>query len=408
MNQIDRPRTTGWDEWRAGWLIVILSALGTGVALMHYIVLGFMIGPIEKELGWKRGDITFGILIFSIVLAVATPIAGRIIDRFSERSIGIPAILVYCVLLASFSLAQGLLSWWVIWGAIACIAPFVSVLFWTTVVARRFVRQRALALAFTLCGAGLGVTIMPTLSHLLIDAYGWRGTYQLLALAGAVIIAPLAFFLLSATPHRARAEAAPAAERWTLGEALRSTTFLRLTFAGCVLSMLASVMTVHFVPMLLQRGLTPATAAAASGLVGIGGIAGRISIGTLLDRSKGPLIAACAYALPLLPCALLLGLPPIPALALVIGFTFGLCSGSEQDVLAYLTSRYFGVARYASIYGLCFAILGVVAGIAPWIAGMIYDATGTYTIVFSVLAPLAIVASLALLSLGPYPPREED
>jgi MFS family permease len=367
-----------------------------------------MIGPIEKELGWRRGDITAGVLIFSIVLAIVTPVAGRIIDRVSERRIGIPAILVYCALLASFSLAQRLIGWWAIWAAIAAIAPFVSVLFWTTVVARRFDRQRGLALAFTLCGAGLGVATMPALSHLLIDTYGWRGTYRLLALGGVLIIVPLAWLLLSATPHGARTGPASASERWTLGEALRSTRFLRLTFAGCVLSMLASVVTVHFVPMMLQRGLTPATAAAASGLFGIGGITGRIVIGTLLDRSKGPLVAACAYALPLLPCALLLGFPPIPVLALATGFTFGLCSGSEQDVLAYLTSRYFGVARYASVYGLCFAILGIVAGIAPWVAGIIYDVTGTYTIMFGALAPLAIVASLALLSLGPYPPREKE
>ena len=39
--------TAGLGEWRRGWPVVLLSALGTGVALMHYIVLGFMIGPIE-------------------------------------------------------------------------------------------------------------------------------------------------------------------------------------------------------------------------------------------------------------------------------------------------------------------------------------------------------------------------
>lgn len=401
-------RKSGLEEWKAGWLVVVLSALGTGVALMHYIVIGFMIGPIERETGWSRGDITAGVLVFSIVVALATPVAGRVIDRVSERWVSIPAIIVYCALLASFSLAgPGIFSWLVIWAAIAGIAPFVSVLFWTTVVARRFDRQRALALAFTLCGAGLGVAIMPTLSHILIDAYGWRGTYRLLGLAGALLIVPPAFFLLSASPPAARLAVSAAGKHSGWGEALRSTVFYRLVFAGCVVSMLASVLTVHFVPMLLQRGLTPATAAAASGLVGIGGITGRIVIGALLDRSRGPLVAACAFALPLIPCALLLGLPPVPTIALVIGFAFGICSGSEQDVLAYLVSRYFGVARYASIYGLCYAILGIVAGIAPWAAGIIYDSTGTYTIIFGTLAPLAVVASLALLSLGPYPSSED-
>ncbi len=49
MTEGEVDRATGLDEGRKGWLVVVLSSLGTGVALMHYIVLGFMIGPIERE-----------------------------------------------------------------------------------------------------------------------------------------------------------------------------------------------------------------------------------------------------------------------------------------------------------------------------------------------------------------------
>ena len=42
----------------------------------------------------------------------------------------------------------------------------------------------------------------------------------------------------------------------------------------------------------------------------------------------------------------------------------------------------------------------------PWLAGIAYDATGSYTLAFGALVPLAILAAIALVTLGPYP-RDE-
>ncbi len=401
----DRP--TGADEWRSSWFVVIVSSLGIGVSQIHYLSFGFLMKPIEAETGWSRGDISAATLIFSLLLAIASPIAGRLIDRGSERRIGIPAIIIYCLLLASLSQAgSSIYLWWGIWAAIACISPFASILFWTTVTARRFDRQRGLALAITLSGSGIGMTLMPLMTHFLVEAYGWHGAYLTFGLIGAAIVVPLAVFILDSPtlPGARNLAAGPAKLPW--GELLRSPAFLKLTFAGTVMAMMSATLAVHFVPMQLQRGIDATLAAASTGLIGIGAITGRLIIGVMLDRSKGPLVGALTYALPVLPCVLLLSFGPVPALALVIGFLFGLSTGSETDVLSYFIARYFGVARYGVVFGACFGIVGAAAGIGPWLAGLAYDATGNYTIVFGTLMPLAVLAAMALVTLGPYP-REE-
>jgi MFS family permease len=400
-------RATGREEWRASWFIVLVSSLGIGVSQIHFLSFGFLMKPIEAETGWSRGDISAATLIFSLLLAISSPIAGRLIDRGSERRIGIPAIIAYCLLLASLSQAgSSIWLWWGIWAAIACISPFASLLFWTTVTARRFDKQRGLALAITLSGSGIGMTLMPIMTHFLVESSGWQGAYLTFGLIGGAIVLPLAYFALDRpTLPGARGGAASQAKLpW--GELLRSPPFLKLTFAGVVMSMMSATLAVHFVPMQLARGIEPATAAAATGLVGIGAILGRLIIGVLLDRSKGPLVGAITYALPVLPCILLLGVGPIPALALVIGFLFGLASGSETDVLSYFIARYFGVARYGVVFGACFGIVGAAAGVGPWLAGLAYDATGNYTIVFGALMPLAVLAAMALVTLGAYPKEE--
>lgn len=407
MTEGDAARATGREEWRASWFIVLVASLGIGVSQIHFLSFGFLMKPIEAETGWSRGDISAATLIFSLLLAISSPIAGRLIDRGSERRIGIPAIILYCLLLASLSQAgSSIWLWWGIWAALACISPFASLLFWTTVTARRFDRQRGLALAITLSGSGIGMTLMPIMTHFLVEAYGWHGAYLTFGLVGGAFVLPLAFLALDRpTLPGARSGAARQAKLpW--GELLRSPPFLKLTFAGVVMSMMSATLAVHFVPMQLARGIEPAIAAAATGLVGLGAILGRLIIGVLLDRSKGPLVGALTYALPVLPCILLLGIGPIPALALVIGFLFGLSSGSETDVLSYFIARYFGVARYGVVFGACFGIVGAAAGVGPWLAGLAYDATGNYVLVFGSLMPLAMLAAMALATLGPYPDEE--
>src|SRR5262252_8368809 len=116
MVKADPARLAALAEWRNGWRIILAAALGLGVSQLHFISLGFMIGPIERELGWSRGQITAATLIFSLVFAVVSPIAGRLIDKRSERLIGIPAIACYCGFFALLSQAgPSIRSWWAIW-----------------------------------------------------------------------------------------------------------------------------------------------------------------------------------------------------------------------------------------------------------------------------------------------------
>lgn len=403
-------RATGLDEWRSGWLVVVTACIGIGITQIHFILLGFTLSPIEREFGWSRGDIGLVGLIFSLLLAVVAPFAGRLIDRVAdERWIGVPANAAYCGLLAALSLAgPDITSWWALWAGIALISPPASVLFWTAVVARRFDRQRGLALGAALCGTAFATAIMSVLAYQLIDAHGWRGTYVRIGLCGALVLVPLMLFALRPGQRRDRAVGPTGRQSLPWTEALRSPQFIRIAIAGTVLSITAAGIAVHFVPALIEWGVTKESAALAIGLTGVGALIGRLSTGALLDRSKGPLIGALVFTIPIVPCLVILGLPPTPAIALLMGILFGLASGGEVDVVSYFTARYFGAARYASVYGAAYAFIGAAAGIGPWAAGVAYDLTGSYTQVFAAVIPMALLAALLLFTIGPYPPREDE
>jgi OFA family oxalate/formate antiporter-like MFS transporter len=84
----------------------------------------------------------------------------------------------------------------------------------------------------------------------------------------------------------------------------------------------------------------------------------------------------------------------------------GLAAGAEVDLFAYLTSRYFGLKRYGSIYGVVFMVFSVSAGLAPAVFGLSFDLYGSYDLIFPIAAVLSIIGGLAMLLLGAYPDFE--
>ena len=62
--------------------------------------MGVMIGPLEAEFGWTRGQISAGLGVISVVSVILAPLVGMTIDRFGSRSVGLPGLVVYLLGLA--------------------------------------------------------------------------------------------------------------------------------------------------------------------------------------------------------------------------------------------------------------------------------------------------------------------
>lgn len=85
----------------------------------------------------------------------------------------------------------------------------------------------------------------------------------------------------------------------------------------------------------------------------------------------------------------------------------GLAMGTEVDVVAYVTNRYFGLRSFGTEYGLFWtAILsGIAAG--PLIYGINFEATGSYTIMLFVSVGMIIASVVILLFVRRYPDWEQ-
>lgn len=101
-------------------------------------------------------------------------------------------------------------------------------------------------------------------------------------------------------------------------------------------------------------------------------------------------------SLPLFSAAALFGLAlwtavPLSIAALtVIGFAYGAL------IVAYpvaIAAR-FGPARFAKVYGRIFTAWGTAGLVAPWLAGALYDVTGTYAVALLLAGCTALLSAL--------------
>jgi predicted MFS family arabinose efflux permease len=243
---------------RNRWLIALVSALAliVGQGAVTVFAAGVFLKPVAQELGFGRGEISTAIAVSNIMTAIAAPFFGRALDAYGVRRPLLGGVgqnpTAYSKVLASY-----------------------------------FDRSRGLAMGLALAGVGLGTALMPTLSNVLIGAFGWRIGYVGL---GVVIVAfaliPVALLL----PEPARKQAGALAELpgMMFAQAIRTWTYWALALAFFFAATTINGALVHVVPLLTDRGIPVGTAVSTLAGAGLALIVGRVVAGYVMDRVFAP------------------------------------------------------------------------------------------------------------------------
>lgn len=400
-----------------GWWVVF--AAGVGLALHAGPVItatfGVFFKPLSQEFGWTRAEVSFAFSLFTLVMAGALVAVGRMVDRFGARKVILLSIVLMGLGISSFSfLLSALWHFYALYLFLGIVGSGTTPVSYSKVVAQWFDKKRGLALALAIVGSSVGALFMPPLAQTLIDLIGWRlayGCVGLLVLCGAL---PIVGPLLKETPQQMGLEPDGASETGTSStpprdqgqgltrqEAWRTASFWLMGGAFFLISMSFHGCFIHLAPLLTDRGATPQTAALAMSVYAIGSLVGRVGCGYLLDRIFAPYVAMGFFGGAALGMSLLWGSGD-NVLAFVAVVLLGLVIGAELDLMAYMTSRYFGLRAFGEIYSYMFAafLLGAVLG--PLLMGAGFDATGSYQLVLGGFAVTPLIAVGCMSRLGPY------
>jgi MFS family permease len=389
------------DEFARSWRILLAATIGVGLGttgLMFYSF-GQFVGPLSTIFHGSRGAVSGGMLSYSFGTILIYPFIGRAVDRFGARAVA---------LLSQIGLALGLLLisavpadirlFYAAFFVMSWLGAGTSPIVWTRSVARAFVLRRGLALGITLSGTGLAAILAPQLVGSMVHDFGWRAAFRSLAAAEIVIGLPVTFTFLR-EPEAKSATISPPLTGISTQEALRSAAFWQLTGAYVLIATSVAGLIVHLPVMLLDIGYSHDSIAFMLGFFGYGVIAGRILLGLLMDRLPAGLAGAGFIMSAALSCALLAAHTAVFAAVLLVG----VCAGAEVDLLAFLTSRLFGLRHYAQIYGWLLSVFVLGAGLGPVVAGAIHDEFGTYVAALRVFAAASTGAALLIASLGKNP-----
>jgi MFS family permease len=168
------------------------------------------------------------------------------------------------------------------------------------------------------------------------------------------------------------------------GEALRTLLFWRLFTLRFFTSYGIYAVSVHLVAYLADLGFSKIYGATVAGMIGVLGFGGSIALGYISDhlgRGKAMIIGFIFSALGVF-SLLLAGFFAWQWIILLFLALFGLGYGARGPVFAALASDFFSGQSLGRIYGLITLGVGLGQATGPWMAGFLFDLTGSYIIPF--------------------------
>lgn len=395
-------------EWRNGWRVLAASgvALGCG-ANLHYYLSTFFVKGITNEFGITRGELA-SIQALALWGVVAAPVVGHLIDRSgANRVLTVGSLLLGLVYIAAAHMPPTLWAPLIIFLAIQSLGQATATVPHTRVVSSWFARYRGTALGIAITGIPLmSAAASPVLAET-IATWGWRAGYYILALLALFVALPLNWrFVRERTrSHKPRESSEEAEEGDDLRTASRSRAFWLLVAAMILINIPGGGFLNQLVPMLLDDGFAPVTAALMVSVFSIAVIAGRLASGILLDRLS-PAFAAAGFTFAPAAGMLLLLLTPVddPWVMGVGVALIGVQQGAEIDLLAFFTARYFGLRRYSSIYAVGYAVATIATSFGVLAFGLSHDWTGSYAVALGLSSVAFTVAAGCFLALNSSPP----
>ncbi len=398
-----------------GWNIVGASIFGFSASpgQFAFAALGIFTIPLGIEFGWSREEISLATMIFTITQAFATAVVGRMVDNYGAKEVLIPSIIIFGVLLAAIPLlVTELWHLYALFFLIGVLTAGSAAVPYLRIISAWFKKNRGLAFGITMAGGGIGYMYVPPMLQYLITHHGWRFGYY--ALAAIVLFAalPLVYKVVKNTPQEVgltpdgRA-AQEQGEEEQIENLISLTTLLKdkvfwILYAtiGLLTFSLFGLM-FHFVPMLIDRGAEDMTAALAFTFLGTTVTISRVGVGFLLDKIFAPRLAMICILLSTIG-VIILSTGASGALTFVAAIFLGFSIGAELDLLAYLTTRYFGLGSFGMVYGILFSafLFGVSTG--PYAYGVAYETYGSYINMLMVCVGVLIMASLLMFLMPKY------
>jgi MFS family permease len=409
-----------------GWWIVLagtaIFVVSSGIGFYGH---GVFLDPIRTLHGWSKASVSIAITLYFFTAGVSGIVVGRQVDKFGPTRLLVSGSLVVGIAFLLLSRIHTLWQLYTVYFLMAIGWSGTSVIPVNALIMNWFVLKRGQAMSLVMTGLSVGGIVMVPLAAFLISRWGLKVALPILGAMFWTVVIPLAVFVIKQRPSDIGQfpdglSASSSLDRtgvghlsyesqmrkWTGREAMGTVTFWAIVVAFFLAMTCQVSYLVHQVSF-LSAYLGFAGAAMAVSITAAASIVGRLSMGVFIDRLDKRHVT---IGLLILQAIAVLGLAYSNHLAvLYLGtMAFGLTMGCIVMMQSLIIGECFGMRSFATVSGLAGVFVQVGAAIGPTIAGMIYDATQSYRIAFTIFAAASVLAMFAIVFAKPPGPEEKS
>lgn len=384
---------------RRGWFIVAV----------HFTTLFFVLGggydaqtvfvpELVKQFGWSRAQVGTLFMALSLAAGISAPLAGWLLDLVSAQFVVCAGAGIAGLGLAAASRASGygeMVVAFLMLGVGMAASGYVPAAF---VVSNWFnLARRGLAVGIAMAGETAGAMLMTLIVAYVIASKGWRAGYLALAIPTLLIVIPSVLCLVRTRPTIAgvdKGRTQEIAAGMNVSEAVHSRSFWLIAIAEFGGGFYVTAVWIHLAAYLRGIGYSlEVTAFAVSAAMALA-TAGQPIMGIIADRVTSRVALATAFVVNAISFILVLYAKHALYLALFI-ILFGSMLTAPVTLLALLTATSLGLRKYGSLSGIMFLFWVVGASFGPFVAGWIFDLSGSYSSAFLLCAGVSFLSGTA-------------
>ncbi len=395
-----RGRST-FQGWRIVRSSLIIQVLHSGLVFNSFSLFS---AELKDEYGWSNSQLGVAFSLNRAESGLLGPLQGWMTDKWGPRVVLRIGAVVMAAGLWMFAWVDSLTELYLFYLLVALGSSLAGFLSITVCIVNWFERKRARALAIGQMGFAIGGVLAAGVG-LSIDRLGWRDTSRIAAVIVLLVILPMARHFDRrpsevgefvdgidpddpdhALPPRPTTADVPTAIHFTAAEAMRTRAFwfISLGHASALLVVGAAMahLAVYLEEEIFLSGLHIAfVVGALPAMMGVGQVVGG-TLGDRYDKRKLTTVAMFGHS-----CGLvLLALADGPVMVWLFVLVHGMAWGVRGPLQQAMRADYFGATDFGKIMG--FSSLVIMSGmiLGPIVAGVLADATGSFTTGFLVLA----------------------
>lgn len=377
------------------WTMVLAGAAMVTLAMGVRQAFGLFLAPIGLDLHIDRQ--TFGLIIAAqnLLFGLVQPFVGAFADRHGAGRVAAVGSLLYLLGLIIAGLASSILGLALGFGGLVGIAmsgcTFVVVLGAIGKVVPD--GKRTLAFGIVTAGGSLGQFLVVPLAQTLLDVLDWRLTLFILAALIALIV-PLSFGVAGKPPETVgKADGPPI--RQALKEAFAHPSFWMLNLGFFVCGFHIAFVGTHLPAYIRDEGLAAWVGGWSLALIGLFNILGSWAWGAWGSRHSKKGLLAILYSLRSLAVAVFLMVPISATSVLIFAASFGFLWLGTVPLTNGLVAQIYGLRNLSALSGIVFLSHQVGAFFGAWLAGVAFDTTGSYTVIWYASIALGLIAAAA-------------